>query len=140
MVTLAAFTAATIEHDLAERGSDTADPLPHHRSAIDRYGKLAETFSDHPRAAEADLLAIYHAAQIARLVTGTRRQDALDHYATRIDIHLKRWPDGSTVGQVQLWLRRPRPARRAFRPLRRRDQQHSNKSELDRQLVGSQRG
>jgi hypothetical protein len=108
----AAFTAATIEHDLAERGSDTADPLPHHRSAIDRYGKLAETFSDHPRAAEADLLAIYHAAQIARLLTGTRRQDALDHYATRIDIHLKRWPDGSTVGQVQLWLGRLRQAQR----------------------------
>ncbi len=74
----------------------------HHRAALDRLGHLAARMPQHPRAAEAHLLAIHSAAQVAR--HGDPPQ--LDEYQRLLRSHLDTWPTGPTASQAWYWLGR----------------------------------
>jgi hypothetical protein len=91
------YVAATIEH---QRGR--------HEQALDRYRRLAMAMPDHPQAAEAHLLAIYHAAQIAK----QQRQGALDRYIALLQEHLRTWPTGPSADRVRWQWGRVREHRR----------------------------
>lgn len=83
------YTAATIEHD---RGR--------HQEAMSRYHALAKAMPGHPKAAEAHLLAIFHAGQLARQET----PGSLDRYASLAQEHLATWPNASTTDEARRCL------------------------------------
>jgi hypothetical protein len=93
------YVAATIEH---QRGR--------HDQALDRYRQLALAMPDHPKAAEAHLLAIYHAAQIVK----EQPQGSLDPYTALLEEHLRTWPDGPTADRVWRQLGRLREHQRKW--------------------------
>jgi len=78
-----AFKAATLEHD-----------RQHHAPAATRYRRLALEQSDHARAAEAHLLAIFHAGQ------GASARGSLDGYRQLLEEHLAQWPMSPTAGEA----------------------------------------
>ncbi len=86
-----AFVAATIEHQ-----------RDRHEEAMSRYRGLATSFSDHPKAPEAHVLALYHAGQAARKQTA----DSLQRYIALAEEHLQIWPHASTVDEVRWCLGR----------------------------------
>jgi len=104
------YIAATIEH---QRGR--------HAEALERYRRLAMAMPENPQAPEAHLLAIYHAAQLAKASgkggKGDRRIlperpdgcsaqnapvpfSALDQYAALLQEHLRTWPTGPSADQA----------------------------------------
>ena len=94
-----ALTAATIEK---ERG--------HYRDALNRYRTLALDAPQAPQAAEAHLLAVYCAAQLAQAEPSPK----LDEYERLLREHLATWPDGPTAAQAWCWLGRLAEHRRAW--------------------------
>jgi len=90
------YIAASIEH---QRGR--------HAAASAAYAELAREMPTNPAAAEAHLLAIYHAAQLAREAPG----DPLGSYEKMLQEHLRMWPDGPAVDQVRRRLGRLREHR-----------------------------
>jgi len=86
-----ALSAATIEK---ERG--------HFREALERYRRLAIDAPKQPKAAEAHLLAIFCAAQLAQSDTDAK----LGEYESLLREHLDTWPQSPTVPQVWCWLGR----------------------------------
>jgi len=79
------YIAATIEH---QRGR--------HAEALERYRRLAMAMPESAQAPEAHLLAIYHAAQLAK----AEPQGSLDQYAALLQEHLRTWPTGPSADQV----------------------------------------
>ncbi|MBN2473060.1 MAG: hypothetical protein JXB62_00530 [Pirellulales bacterium] len=92
------YVAATIEHRRQR-----------HREAMDRYHQIAAVMPRHPKAPEAHLLAIYHAAQLVK-----QQEGSLDDYADLLQEHLRTWPDGPTADPVWLRLGRLLEHRRDF--------------------------
>jgi len=91
------YTAAAIEH---HRG--------HHDQALGRFRRLATSNPRHPKAPRAHLLAVHHAAQLAREDSG----GALDLYVTLLREHLDTWPRGPTADDVRRRLARLREHQR----------------------------
>jgi tetratricopeptide (TPR) repeat protein len=85
-----AFTAATIEKE-----------RHHYRDALARYRALAAQ-PEEPKAAEAHLLAVYCAAQLAQ----AEQPPKLDEYDRLLREHVAAWPDGPTSSQARTWLGR----------------------------------
>ena len=79
------YIAATIEHQRRR-----------HAQALERYRRLAMAMPENPQAPEAHLLAIYHAAQLAK----AQPQGSLDQYAALLQEHLRAWPTGPSADQV----------------------------------------
>ena len=84
------YKAAAIEH---QRDA--------HEAAVKRYRQLSLGKADHPQAAEAHLLAVHHAAQLARRANGD-----LSGYEELLNEHLRNWPRGATANAVRLRLSR----------------------------------
>ncbi len=111
---LAAYDRAAAEANSqgrAEQAFDlgyTAAAIEHHRNrhdqALGRFRQLAMSRPQHARASQAHLLAIYHAAQLAR----RKSPGALDHYVALLDEHLKTWPEASTANSARAQLARLR--------------------------------
>lgn len=80
------YIAATIEHQRRR-----------HDQALDRYRQISMAMPAHPKAPEAHLLAIYHAAQIVK----GRPKGPLDQYAALLQEHLRTWPKGP--GAERVW-------------------------------------
>lgn len=85
------YVAATVEH---QRGR--------HEQALSRYRQIALATPQHAKAAEAHLLAIYHAGQIAK----QQARPPLDQYLGLLEEHLQTWPDGPTSDEVRRRLGR----------------------------------
>jgi hypothetical protein len=90
-----AFTAASIEHDRKETAA-----------ALERFKQLSERMPEQPRAAEAHLMAIVNAAQLAREAKGEQQAGRIETYSALLREHLKLWPQDATADQVRLWLGR----------------------------------
>jgi len=90
------FIAATIEHQQDRHGR-----------ALQRYRAVAAAVPRHPKAPEAHLLAIHHAAQLVK-----DQQAFLDDYTELLQEHLRTWPDGPTADKVRRRLGRLREHRR----------------------------
>lgn len=74
----------------------------HFGAAAERFRALALKAPQHPRAAEAHLLAVHCAAQQAR----SQPAPELEAYQRLLVEHLATWPKGSTAAQAQSWLGR----------------------------------
>lgn len=74
----------------------------HFAEAAKRFRALAMSARQHPRAAEAHLLAVHCAAQEAR----QQQLPQLDQYEQLLDEHLATWPDAATASQARSWLGR----------------------------------
>lgn len=83
--------AATIEK---ERG--------HYREALARYRALAAAAPESTKAADAHLLAVYCAAQLAQ----AQQPPNLDEYEQLLREHVATWPEGPTASQAFSWLGR----------------------------------
>ncbi len=94
-----AFLAATIEH-ARDRSAE----------AMARYRQSALEWPKNPRAAEAHLLAVHHAARLANPPT----EESLTRYAALLEEHLKLWPGGPTADGVGWRLGSLREARREW--------------------------
>ncbi len=79
------YIAATIEHRRNR-----------HQSAMQRYHRIATARPDHAKAAEAHLLALHHAGQIAK----QQPDETLDDYELLLEEHLRKWPDAPTAQRV----------------------------------------
>ena len=99
----AALTAATIEHERS-----------HWREAAARYAALATAAPERPKAAEAHLMAIYDAAQLAQAATGAARPAAMQLYERLLLDHLRLWPTSPTCGQAAYWLGQARESDRQY--------------------------
>jgi tetratricopeptide (TPR) repeat protein len=86
-----AYSAATIQRERQD-----------YRDAIDRYRKLALLAPREPRAAEAHLLAVHCAAQLAQRDS----QPKLAEYERLLREHVATWPQGPTAAQAWWWLGR----------------------------------
>jgi hypothetical protein len=84
-------TAATIEKE-----------QQHFRAALDRYRALATDSPSEPKAAEAHLLAVYCAAQLAQ----AEQPPKLDEYESLLRQHVATWPKSRTASQAWAWLGR----------------------------------
>ena len=92
----AAFTAAAVEQ---QRGRAQAAAL--------RYEKLAAALPEHPRAAEAQLLAAYNLGQsLTALSDSAAIQAGLARYAQALEQHVRTWPSDRTSAQARVWLAR----------------------------------
>lgn len=94
------FTAATIEKERKR-----------YRDALARYGALAAAFPEEPKAAQAHLLAVYCAAQLAQV----HEPPDLDEYERLLREHVATWPSGTTASQAWTWLGRLAEHRHAWR-------------------------
>ena len=79
-----------------------------HDQALERFRELSKSMSDHPKAPEAHLLAIYHAAQIAK----ASPQASLNQYMFLLREHLRIWPEGSGADRARRQLGRLREHQR----------------------------
>lgn len=86
-----AFTAATIAHRLAR-----------HEDACARYQQIARKHPRHPKAPEAHLLAVGHAAELAR----TNEDEPLQQYRALLVEHIERWPASPTANEARWRLAR----------------------------------
>ncbi len=94
-----AFTAATIEHRRNR-----------HRQALERYRRLGLEMPRHPQAPEAHLLALHHAAQLAKDDPSAN----LPLYEQLAEEHLRTWPQATTSDEVRWCLARLREAQERF--------------------------
>jgi len=94
------YVAATIEH---ARNRDA--------EALARYRRLALAMPAQPKAAEAHLLAVHHAAQLAK----DESAQAVAQYADLLAEHLKHWPGGPTADNVRWRLGRLEQLRRHWK-------------------------
>ncbi len=97
----AGYKAAAIEH-----------ARNRHTDALRRFRELAVSNLANARAAEAHVLAVHHAAQLAR----DGNADSLDAYAALLAEHLERWPAGPTADETRLRLGRIEEHRRQWQP------------------------
>ena len=99
----AARTAESKDSDTAAnlsfRAAEIAETQNDHQSASDRFRLLAAAFPDHPRAAEAHLLAIWNLAQIL-----SADRASMDQYVQLLQSHLQRWPQSQTSAEAASWL------------------------------------
>ncbi len=103
----AGYKAAAIEH-----------ARDRHVEALRRFHALALRYPEHAKAPQVHLLAVHHAAQLAR----AGGADALDTYIGLLAEHLQQWPNGATadsarlrLGQIEQHRRRWEPAVAAYR-------------------------
>jgi len=87
------YVAATIEHHRNR-----------HQQALARYRQSALAAPNNPKAPEAHLLAIHHAAQLAR----KQSSGHLDQYTALLQEHLQTWPDTPSANKVRWRLGRLR--------------------------------
>ena len=85
------FTAATIAHRLAR-----------HDEASTRYRQIALRHTRHAKAPEAHLLAVSHAAELAR----NNQEEPLRRYLALLEEHLQHWPEGTTADEARWRLAR----------------------------------
>ncbi len=85
------FTAATIAHRLAR-----------HEEACTRYRQIALGHKPHAKAPDAHLLAISHAAELAR----NNSEEPLQRYLGLLEEHLQLWPNNASAGEVRWRLAR----------------------------------
>lgn len=132
----AALAAATIERERKEL-----------RGAIDRYRKLAIEWPKNAKAAEAHLLAVHAAAQLA----AGQQPPKLDEYKQLLAEHVANWPTAATASQAWWWLGRlaehehnPREALWAFQHVKPDHPQYAEAIEAAgrcyAQLVAESRG
>ncbi|HYW80660.1 MAG TPA: hypothetical protein VE890_13855, partial [Thermoguttaceae bacterium] len=91
------YLAATIEHQ-----------RDHHEEALARFRQIALAMPKHPKAAEAHLLAVYHAGQIAK----SDPTNGLEQYVDLLQEHVETWPHGPTAGTAWWQLGRMAEYRR----------------------------
>ncbi len=95
------FVAATIEHQ-----------RDNHAEALRRYRELSLAFLRDPKAPEAHLLAVFHAAQLAKAAdtaaadTAALDTRAMDTYADLLAEHMETWPEDPTADEVRWRLGR----------------------------------
>jgi len=99
----AAFTAGAIEQQRKKYGA-----------AAQRYAKLAQTITDHPRAAEAQLLAAYNVGQTLLTARPEELEAGLADYGRQLETQLKQWPAAKETAQARVWLGRLRTQQRAW--------------------------
>lgn len=99
----AAFTAGAIDQQRKE-----------HAKAAARYSKLAQTIAEHPRAAEAQLLAAYNAGQALQTAKPETLEAGLADYARLLETQLKQWPKAKETAQARVWLGLLRAQQRSF--------------------------
>lgn len=88
--------------DLAYRAAAIDHERERHAEAATRFRKLSLDIWDHPRAAEAHLLAVHHALQVARADDPPN----LDGYRELLAEHLRMWPQDATAGEAAWQLGR----------------------------------
>ncbi len=79
------YIAATIEHQRNR-----------HRPAMNRYRQLALDHPDIPQAAQAHLLAIHHAGQLAK-----QNAQMVDQFAALLEEHVKLWPQADSADDAR---------------------------------------
>lgn len=85
------FTAATIAHRLGR-----------HEDACVRYRQIARKHSRHAKAPEAHLLAVGHAAELAR----NNQEEPLQQYRALLEEHAQEWPQSPTADEAHWRLAR----------------------------------
>lgn len=65
-------------------------------SAMDRYRRLALDNADNPKAPEAHLLAIHHAARIAK-----QQPETVERFASLLEEHIKLWPQATSADDAR---------------------------------------
>ncbi len=85
----AGYKAAAIEH-----------ARDRHAEALGRFRELAARYPEQAKAPQAHLLAVHHAAQLAR----RGGADTLDTYTGLLAEHLAQWPNGATADSARLRL------------------------------------
>ncbi|MCE9604276.1 MAG: hypothetical protein K8U03_05160 [Planctomycetia bacterium] len=101
----AAFTAGAIEQGRKR-----------HEAAAERFAKLSQTLADHPRSAEAQLLASYNLGQtlLATQANPDLLQAGLARYAQSLETQIRQWPNAKETAQARVWLGRLRTQQRAW--------------------------
>jgi hypothetical protein len=80
-----------------------------HAEAARRFAALAASAPMHPQAAEAQLSAAFHTAQLlAAAKTPAESAAVVDAYGKLLDDHLAHWPKHRTSAQARIWLARLR--------------------------------
>lgn len=107
---LAAYDAATakarddkeldLAFDLAYRAATVLHGQKSYAAAAERFRQLALGAWEHPRAADAHLLAIYNTAQLPTDDSTAARMTAL------LEEHLRHWPQATSAGEVRWQLGR----------------------------------
>jgi len=85
------FVAAAIEHHRHK-----------HAEALRRYRELSLAFAREEQAPQAHLLAVFHAAQLAK----AGEADALETYTDLLAEHMESWPEDATADEVRWSLGR----------------------------------
>lgn len=99
----AAFTAGAIEQQRKQ-----------YAAAAGRYSKLAQTLAEHPRAAEAQLLAAYNVGQTLLAAKPDVLEAGLASYSQLLETQLKQWPSAKETAQARVWLGNLRMQQRAW--------------------------
>lgn len=99
----AAFTAGAVEQQRKK-----------HAAAAARFEKLAATIADHPRAAEAQLLAAYNIGLTLLEAKPEELQAGLVNYARLLDTQVKQWPAAKETDQARVWLAKLRMQQRQW--------------------------
>ena len=87
---LMAYTAASLVHQKND-----------HQQAWERFRQAALTAPDHPQAAEAHLLAVFHAWKLVQ-----QQKLPVERFVALLNEHVRRWPHDPTTVQVRLTLAR----------------------------------
>ncbi len=80
-----------------------------HQSASARLRDLAVTMAEHPKAANAHLLAIWNTSQRA-----AKDDSVLPFYSRLLEEHLANWPEGLSADKVREWLARLRESEQVW--------------------------
>jgi tetratricopeptide (TPR) repeat protein len=99
----AAFTAGAVEQQRKK-----------HAAAAARFEKLAATIADHPRAAEAQLLAAYNLGLTLLEATPEALAPGLENYARLLEAQVKQWPAAKETDQARVWLGKLRVQQRQW--------------------------
>lgn len=89
---------SALAFDLSFRAATLLHQRESHAAAADRFRRLALEAWDHPRAAEAHLLAIYNAAQPPLAENSDELLTAL------LEEHLRHWPQAESAGEARWQL------------------------------------
>ena len=92
---------------LAFKGALVEQKRERHTEAADRF--IAISAANHPQAAQAHLMAVWHQAQLAKNNAAARKQ-----YEAMLREHVKRWSADPTASEARLWLGRLRESDRSW--------------------------
>lgn len=99
----AAFTAGAVEQQRKR-----------HAAAAVRFEKLAATIAEHPRAAEAQLLAAYNTGLTLLDAKPEELPAGLVNYARLLETQVKQWPAAKETDQARVWLGKLRMQQRQW--------------------------